>query len=471
MGTPGGEMGIPLLEEQEEVLPDRITHMLVLSAFFAVCGSYVFGNAVSYSSPAESGIMDELSLSLAEYSVFGSLLTVGGLLGALCSGKVADLIGRRGAMWVTDVSGIIGWCAIFLSESAWSLDLGRLLLGFGVGLASYVVPVYVAEVTPKNLRGGFVSLCMLVIAGGMSMTYIIGSLVNWRLLACLGIIPCLLQLGGLFLIPESPRWLAKVGREKDMKAALQRLRGKNADISKETSEIKYKISLQQNGYIETLQQVSEHRIFHIFQRKYARALTVGLGLMVFQQLGGLSAYGFYMSSILKKAGASTTAGSITTAIVKLAANIVAVFLMDKFGRRPLLLVSASGACLAGFLIGLSFLLQDYHQSTDVVSTLTFVGIVVFSGFFAMGLGGIPWIIMAEIFPMNVKGPAGSLVNLVSWSGSWLVAYTFNYFFEWSSAGVFFAFSGICCSAVLFIAKMVPETKGRTLEEIEASMTS
>ncbi|KAK2632511.1 hypothetical protein EUGRSUZ_L01459 [Eucalyptus grandis] len=302
MGTPGGETRIPLIEEQEEVVPDRITFVLVLSAFFAVCGSYVFGNAASYSSPAESGIMDGLGLSLAEYSVFGSILTVGGLLGALCSGKIADLIGRRGAMWVTDVSGIIGWCAIFLSESAWSLDLGRLLLGFGVGLASYVVPVYIAEITPKNLRGGFVSLCMLMIACGMSMTYIIGSVLNWRILVCLGIIPCLLQLVGLFLIPESPRWLAKVGREKDMKAALQRLRGKNADISKETSEIKYKISLQQNGYIETLQQVSEHSIFHIFQRKYAQALTVGLGLMVFQQLGGLSAYGFYMSSILKKAG-------------------------------------------------------------------------------------------------------------------------------------------------------------------------
>ncbi|XP_056168806.1 sugar transporter ERD6-like 5 isoform X3 [Syzygium oleosum] len=424
METPGRETRIPLLEGQG-VAPDRITVVLVLSAFFAVCGSYVFGNAVSYSSPAESGIMDELGLSLAEYSVFGSILTVGGLLGALCSGKIADLIGRKGAMWVTDVSGIIGWCAIFLSESAWSLDLGRLLLGFGVGLASYVVPVYVAEVTPKNLRGGFVSLCMLAIACGMSMTYIIGSVLNWRILACLGTIPCLLQLVGLFLVPESPRWLAKIGREKDMTAALQRLRGKNADISKETTEIE--------AYIENLRKVSEYRLFHIFQRKYAQALTVGLGLMVFQQLGGLNAYGFYMSSILERAGASSTAGSITTAIVKLAANIVAVFLMDKFGRRPLLLVSASGACLAGFLIGLAFLLQ--------------------------------------IFPINVKGSAGSLVNLVSWVGSSLVAYTFNYFFEWSSAGVFFTFSGICCSAILFIAKMVPETKGRTLEEIEASMTS
>ncbi|KAF8016861.1 hypothetical protein BT93_H2161 [Corymbia citriodora subsp. variegata] len=369
MGTPGREMRIPLLEELEEVVPHRITFVLVLSAFFAVCGSYVFGNAVSYSSPAESGIMDELGLSLAEYSVFGSILTVGGLLGALCSGKIADLIGRRGAMWVTDVSGIVGWCAIFLSESAWSLDLGRLLLGFGVGLASYVVPVYIAEVTPKNLRGGFVSLCMLVIACGMSMTYIIGSVLNWRILACLGTIPCLLQLVGLFLVPESPRWL---------------------------------------GYIETCQQASEHRILYIFQRKYAKALTVGLGLMIFQQLGGLDAYGFYMSSILERAGASSTAGSITTAIVRLAANIVAVFLMDKFGRRPLLLVSASGACLAGFLIGLSFLLQDYHQSTDVVSTLTFIGIVVFSGFFSLGLGGIPWIIMAEVseksdFPNKCEG--------------------------------------------------------------------
>ncbi|KAF8018055.1 hypothetical protein BT93_H3072 [Corymbia citriodora subsp. variegata] len=304
---------------------------------------------------------------------------------------------------------------------------------------------------------------MLVMACGMSMTFIIGSVLNWHILACLGTIPYLLQLVGIFLVPESPKWLAMIGREKDMKAALRRLRGKNADISEEISEIE--------GYIETLQLVSEHRTFYIFQRKYVKALTVGLGLMVFQQLGGLNAYGCYLSSILERAGASSTAGSIASAGVQLAANIVAVFLMDKFGRRPLLLVSASGACLAGFLIGLSFLLQDYHQSTDVVSTLTFIGIMVFSGFFSLGLGGIPWIIMAEIFPINVKGSAGSLVNLVSWGGSWLVAYTFNYFFEWSSAGVFFVFSGICCSAVLFIAKMVPETKGRTLEEIEALMTS
>ncbi|KAF8038961.1 hypothetical protein BT93_B1497 [Corymbia citriodora subsp. variegata] len=423
-----------------------VTGLLVLSTMVAVCGSLEFGAAIGYSSPAESGIMDDLGLSLAEYSVFGSIMTVGAILGAIMSGKTADLVGRR---------------AIIFSEGAWVLDIGRLLVGCGVGLFSYVVPVYISEIAPKNLRGGFGTAHQFMLSFGSALIYFIGTVVNWRILALIGAGPCVLQLLGLFFIPESPRWLAKLGREREYEAVLRYLRGKNADISEEATEIK--------EYTLTLQRLSEGRILDLFQKTYTRSLLVGVGLMALQQFGGTNAIVFYASSIFESAGFPANIGTVTMAVVQVPMTIVGVLLMDKSGRRPLLLISAIGTCLGCFLAGLSFLLEDFHQWTQVAPTLAFVGIVVYNASFGLGLAGIPWLIMSEIFPMNMKGSAGSLVSVVNWFASWIVTYVFNFLMELSTAGTFFIFSAIAGLTILFVAKLVPETKGRTLEEIQAAM--
>lgn len=244
------------------------TPVLVLTTLVAVCGSYVFGSAVGYSSPAQSGIMDDLGLTSAEYSLFGSILTIGAMMGAAISGRIADYIGRRGTMGLSEILCITGWIAVALSKISLWLDVGRWLVGCGMGLLSYVVPVYIAEITPKDLRGGFTTVHQLMICCGVSMTYLIGAFVSWRALALIGIIPCLVQVISLAFIPESPRWLAKTGRNKECEAALLRLRGKNADISQEAAEIW--------EYTETLQRLSEARILDLFQRKYAYSLIVGI---------------------------------------------------------------------------------------------------------------------------------------------------------------------------------------------------
>ncbi|KAL5995807.1 hypothetical protein ACLOJK_025877 [Asimina triloba] len=270
---------------------------------------------VGYSSPAELGIMKDLNLTLSEYSLFGSILTIGAMIGAIMSGRIADFLGRKAAMGVSDIFCVAGWLGIFFSE----------------------VPVYIAEITPKNLRGAFTtvhqafivveSLLMfqLMICIGVSLTYILGTIVRWRILSLIGIIPSMIQILGLFFIPESPRWLANAGRQKDFESALRMLRGKDADISDEVAEIRIPM---------------------------------------------------------------TTLG---------------VLLMDKSGRRPLLMV--------------------------------------YTGSFSLGMGGIPWVIMSER-------------NIVS-----------------DISGTFFMFAGVCGVTVLFVAKLVPETKNRTLEEIQASMNS
>ncbi|GMH13173.1 hypothetical protein Nepgr_015014 [Nepenthes gracilis] len=217
-------MGAHLLDEKRES-DSSVTGVLLFSIFTAVCGSLVCGCAVGYTSPVESAMMADLGLSTAEFSLFGSLLTVGGLLGSLVSGKIADYIGRKRTMGLSDILCLIGWLAIACSQGAWSLDLGRVLLGFGLGLTVFVVPVYIGEIAPKDLRGGSVLVHQLVICFGISLMFFVGLVITWRILALIGIIPCLMQLLFTFFIPESPRWLVKIGQDKEFEAALHCLRG------------------------------------------------------------------------------------------------------------------------------------------------------------------------------------------------------------------------------------------------------
>ncbi|XVF57373.1 hypothetical protein PTKIN_Ptkin06aG0200100 [Pterospermum kingtungense] len=428
-----------IVELKDEGSSSSITLVVVFSTLVAVCGSYCFGHAVGYSSPAESGIREELGITTAEYSVFSSILSVGAMLGALLSGRIADLLGRRVAMGISQIFCLSGWLAIAFSE----------------------VPIYIAEITPKHVRGGFTALNPLLMGFGQSLAFLIGSLVNWRTLALIGIIPGLIQLPALFFIPESPRWLVKVGREKEFEAALSRLRGASADIFPEANEIK--------EYTFFLKQIKEDGIFNLFQRKYMLLLTIGVGLMAFQRFGGLYAFLFYASDIFESAGFSSTIGSISAAIIQMVGTSLGALLVDKCGRRPMLLISSVGACTGCILTGLAFFCQDIDFGQNLPAILVFLGVLFYLGFLQLGLGGIPWIIMSEIFPINIKGAAGSLVILVSWMGSWVISYTYSSLFEWSSAGTFLIYGCICAAGIVFTAKLVPETKGRTLEEIQESL--
>ncbi|KAA0049429.1 sugar transporter ERD6-like 16 isoform X1 [Cucumis melo var. makuwa] len=289
-------------EEEEEVSSRRCNHMLYLSTSVAVCGSFQFGSCVGYSAPVEAAIREDLNLSLSQYSMFGSILTIGAMFGAITSGRIADYIGRKQAMRMSACFCILGWIAIFLSKESVLLDIGRLLTGYGIGVFSYVVPIFIAEIAPKNLRGGLTTLNQLLIVMGASVAFILGTVVTWRTLALTGLIPSFTLLVGLFFVPESPRWLAKVGEEKEFLSALQRLRGKNVNISAEAIEIQ--------DYIETMRSLPKVKLVDLFQSIYVRPLMIGVGLMMFQQFGGINGIGFFASETFASAGPS--AGKIGT---------------------------------------------------------------------------------------------------------------------------------------------------------------
>ncbi|KAJ4778112.1 Major facilitator superfamily protein [Rhynchospora pubera] len=436
--------------------------MVIFSTTVAVWGSFVFGVAVGFSSPTQAQIREDLNLSLGEFSVFGSIVTLGALLGAVASGRITDLLGRKGAMRSSAIVCIIGWLAIYFAKGPITLDIGRICTGYGVGVFSYVVPVFIAEIAPKTLRGALTTLNQLFIVIGLSMTYIIGTFVTWRMLVLTGLIPCIILLTGLIFIPESPRWLAKVGRQNEFENSLRKLRGKDADVTQEATEIL--------EYIATIDSLPKARIQDAFHRQYIRPVTVGVGLMFFQQAGGINGIIFYASETFKSAGfASGSLGTILMACFQVPLTILAAVLMDRSGRRPLLMISASGLFLGSFVTAMSFFLKSHGIYPELSPGLALTGILVYIGSFSIGMGAIPWVIMSEIFPINMKGIGGSLVTIMNWFGSWAVSYSFNFLMSWNSYGTFFIYSSMCALALVFIFKVVPETKGRTLEEIQASM--
>lgn len=387
------------------------------------------------------------------------------MVGAIASGQIAEYIGRKGSLMIAAIPNIIGWLAISFAKDSSFLYMGRLLEGFGVGIISYTVPVYIAEIAPQNLRGGLGSVNQLSVTIGILLAYLLGLFVNWRVLAVLGILPCLILIPGLFFIPESPRWLAKMGMTDEFEASLQVLRGFDTDISVEVNDIKRSVASSSRR--------TAIRFSDLKQRRYWFPLMIGIGLLCLQQLTGTNGVLFYSSTIFETAGiTSSNVATCGLGAIQVVATGISTWLVDKTGRRILLIVSSAGMTISLFVVALSFFLKDLaSEGSTMFSVLGYVsvaGVVFMIIAFSLGIGSIPWIIMSEILPVNIKGLAGSTATLLNWFASWIVTLTAPLLLAWSSGGTFSIYTVTCGLTLVFAALFVPETKGKTLEEIQSS---
>ena len=409
--------------------------------------------------------------ALGGFSFLGARLTSapptpqGAIIGALAFGALSSRLGRTRALSLSCLPFAAGWLAIASAQSSWDLFGGRLLTGVGQGAFLNIVPVYIAECAPSSLRGQLGGVNQLGINVGLAAAYALGLPVlgfTWRQLALLAIIPTtVLAVGSLLLMPESPRWLAQVGRGTDAVVALRALRPPKADVAKELGRI--------NASLAALAAEPALSWGDVAKPSLSRPLGIVLTLMVLQQLTGVNCVFFNIGPIFSAVGvADSDAAALLVALVQLPVSLGTCLLLDLAGRRTLLIAAAAGMALSCAGLALSFSLPA--TDAKVSHPLAVVAALCYVASFSAGMGPIPWVLNGELFPPRGRAEAASAATAVSNLAAFVVTVSFGATVRLLTMGGAFAFYCLCCLTTgVYTFLAVPETKGRSLEDIQAIM--
>jgi sugar porter (SP) family MFS transporter len=433
---------------------------VIIAAAITAIGGLLFGYDTGVISGAILFIREAFTLSSTAQEIVVSSVLIGAVIGAGISGVLADKYGRR--IMIILASIIFGLGAIFtaLTPDVYTLIAGRIVVGVAIGMASFIAPLYIAEVAPFNIRGALVSLNQLAITIGIVVSYLVdfyfAATAEWRWMLGLAVVPSIILGIGMYFMPPSPRWLLSKGITERARSVLERIRS-TTHVDAEMKEIKDSLALEK-----------ESKWSDLLDPKIRPALIIGVGLAVFQQLTGINTVIYYAPTILLFAGLQSAAVSILATagigVINVLLTIVAILLIDRIGRRPLLLIGLVGMVISLGILGLSFALPGLSGS---LGGLAVISLMLYVGSFAIGLGPVFWLMISEIYPLKIRGRAMSIATLVNWGMNLLVAITFLSLIQLlGTPGTFWLYSLVGIGALVCVYFRIPETKGKSLEEIE-----
>lgn len=457
----------------------KVTAPLVFAITIAVIGSFQFGYNTGVINAPEALITDFINYTLEEtlenpptevlltslWSLSVAIFSVGGMIGSFSVGLFVNRFGRRNSMLIVNLLAIIGGCLMGfckIAESVTMLILGRLVIGIFCGLCTGFVPMYIGEISPTALRGAFGTLNQLGIVIGILVAQIFGLKVIlgteelWPVLLGFTILPALLQSIALPFCPESPRFLLINKKEEDnARKTLQHLWG-TQDVTEDIQEMKDESA--------RMAQEKQATVLELFRsRSYQQPIMISIMLQLSQQLSGINAVFYYSTGIFQDAGVKEPIyPTIGAGVVNTIFTVVSLFLVERAGRRTLHMIGLGGMACCSILMTISLLLKDEY------SWMTYVcigAIMVFVAFFEIGPGPIPWFIVAELFSQGPRPAAMAVAGCSNWTSNFLVGLLFPSAAFYLGAYVFIVFTGFLVIFLVFTFFKVPETRGRTFEDI------
>ena len=432
--------------------------VLLVIAVIIMAG-ILFGYDQGVISGALTGIQKQFGLGSFLTEVVTSWVTLGALFGSLIGGELADRLGRKKAVLCAGLLFSLGAIIQSLAPGIAILVIGRLVIGLGVGVAAVAAPLYGAEMAPASWRGRFVSAYQLAITIGIFLAYLIDQALaatdHWRLMLGIAAVPGIFLVVAMALAPESARWLLKHGKRDAASRVLHRL---NPETDKLAALAEIEHGLSDEAKTATWKEV--------FAPAWRKPLFIAIGLAVFQQITGINAIIYYADDIFARAGfatpqAQTAATTWAIGAVNVLATFIAIAFIDRLGRRPLLLAGLIG-------MGISLALVGAAARAEMPGMVTLIALVAFIVSFAFSLGPVTWTIINEIFPGAIRGRAVAVATAINWASAFVVSQFFLSLVRLiGEAQTFWLFAVFCLVALVWIYRSVPETKGRSLEEIEA----
>jgi MFS transporter, SP family, galactose:H+ symporter len=432
---------------------------IYIIAIISGISGMLFGYDTGVISGAILFIKQEFSLSSLIQGIVVSAVLIGAIIGAFMGGSMADRFGRRKMIIVASIIFAAGAIGTSLAPEIITLIIGRIIVGIAIGMASFIAPLYISELSPPKIRGSLVTFNQLFITVGIVISYgvdyALAPINGWRYMLGLAAIPAVILLISMSFMPRSPRWLVNEGKKDKARSTLIKIR-KRSDVEDELDEIITSLSKQKAGWKE------------LFNPLIKPAMIVGVLLAIFQQVTGINTVIYYAPTIFEFAGFHSSAAAIfatfVVGFVNVGFTIVAIFLLDRIGRRKLLLIGLAGMSGTLIMLGIVFFLPSL---LNVLGTLAAAILMAYVGFFAIGLGPVFWLLISEIYPLKVRGLAMSIVTEANWGSNLVIALTFLILIQLlGRAGTFWLYGAVGIIALIFTYTYVPETKGRTLEEIE-----
>jgi sugar porter (SP) family MFS transporter len=428
-------------------------------SFISALGGYLFGFDFAVISGALPFLQKDFGLDAYWEGFTTGSLALGAIVGCLIAGNIADKYGRKPGLLLAASIFAVSSLGMAFSPSRDFFIASRFAAGIGVGMASMLSPMYIAEISPAGFRGRMVAINQLTIVLGILITNLVNFTLRnngneaWRTMFGLGAVPSLLFFFGALWLPESPRWLMKAGKEEKAKKILQKI---GNEFSANDSLINIKRSLEG---------VTKINYSELFKKGIFTTLLVGIGLAVFQQLCGINTVFNYAPKIFQSIGASQDDQLLQTVFiggVNLVFTLLAMLLVDKLGRKPLMLIGAGGLTILYIIVAKMLGTGSANVSWFLLAAI---------GTYAMSLAPVTWVLISEIFPNKIRAAAISVSVLCLWLAYFILVFTFPILFKTLGDKTFYIYSTVCVIGFLFILFKVKETKGQTLEELENTMIS